>query len=130
VSASRRSAVRAEPFDETLESWLGCDGVRLATRASTIGLRRWVQARADPVAANPHLVVGGRPSVRSMGRVLRYDGLMPHVLPSSGLGMARDDRGDAVRVVPGLLAVQPVVYLHAFANRHACFHARASGIAR
>jgi len=41
--------------------------------------------------------------------------------PAAALAMARDDRGDAVRVVPGLLAVHTCSYLHAFANRHACF---------
>ncbi len=33
----------------------------------------------------PIWVVGGWPSERSMGRVLRYDGLLPYVLPDSGV---------------------------------------------
>jgi alkanesulfonate monooxygenase SsuD/methylene tetrahydromethanopterin reductase-like flavin-dependent oxidoreductase (luciferase family) len=79
--------VRAERLDETLEILCGLwSGAPFGYHGR--------HYRFGPMAFTPTpiqspripiWVVGGWPSERSMSRVLRYDGLMPYVLPNSGL---------------------------------------------
>jgi alkanesulfonate monooxygenase SsuD/methylene tetrahydromethanopterin reductase-like flavin-dependent oxidoreductase (luciferase family) len=79
--------VRAERLDETLEILLGLWGGKPFDYQGK-------HYRFEPMAFTPTpiqrpripiWIVGGWPSERSMSRVLRYDGLMPYVLPGSGI---------------------------------------------
>ena len=87
VGESTERRVRAERLDETLEILVGLwSGDPFGYQGQHYRFAP-MAFRPTPIQSPriPIWVVGGWPSERSMGRVLRYDGLMPNVLPSSGL---------------------------------------------
>jgi alkanesulfonate monooxygenase SsuD/methylene tetrahydromethanopterin reductase-like flavin-dependent oxidoreductase (luciferase family) len=78
---------RAERLDETLEILTGLwSGERFGYKGRHY--RFEPMAFTPPPLQSPRIpiwVVGGWPSRRSMSRAIRYDGLLPYVLPGSGL---------------------------------------------
>jgi len=87
VGESTERRVRAERLDETLEILVGLwSGEPFGYQGRHYRFPP-MAFRPTPIQSPriPIWVVGGWPSERSMARVLRYDGLLPNVLPSSGL---------------------------------------------
>jgi alkanesulfonate monooxygenase SsuD/methylene tetrahydromethanopterin reductase-like flavin-dependent oxidoreductase (luciferase family) len=87
VGESTEPRVRAERLDETLEIlcglWRGAPFGYAGKHYSFPPMAFTPTPIQSPRI--PIWVVGGWPSERSMSRVARYDGLMPYVLPNSGL---------------------------------------------
>ncbi len=79
--------IRAERLDETLDILTGLwSGKPFGHRGRHYSFEP--MAFTPPPIQRPRIpiwVVGGWPSERSMRRVLRYDGLLPYVLPGSGV---------------------------------------------
>ena len=87
VGEPTEARVRAERLDETLEILCGLwSGEPFGYQGRHYGFAP-MAFRPTPIQSPriPIWTVGGWPSEKSMRRVLRYDGVMPYALPSSGL---------------------------------------------